>query len=128
MEVKIPTRAKTQNQVLWLIYEDEFHVAELKSLFPDYADKITSGSGSTTAYERYIRSNWEEYYENLNDYATCDRVWLRPSSYYILGEDEASQLRELFPEGVMFTVVNNNVVEVKEEKLDDHWTLTINRG
>jgi len=128
MEVKIPTRAKTQNQVLWLIYEDEFHVAELKSLFPDYADKITSGSGSTTAYERYIRSNWEEYYENLNDYATCDRVWLRPSSYYILGEDEASQLRELFPEGVMFTVVNNNVVEVKEEKLDDHWTLTINPG
>ena len=128
LEVKIPTRAQTQDQVLWLIYEDEFHIAQLRCLYPKFADKITSGSGSTTAYERYIRSNWEEYYENLNDYATCDRVWLRPDAYYLLETEDAALLKKTFPKGVFFTVINDNVVEITEECLDDHWTLTINPG
>jgi len=128
LEVKIPTRAKSQDQVLWLVYEDEFHVAQLKCLYPKYADEITEGSGSTTAYERYIRSNWEEYYENLNDYATCDRVWLRPEAYYLLDKENAALLKKTFPSGVFFTVIGETIVEVKEEKMDDHWTLTINPG
>jgi len=128
LEVKIPSRAKSQDQVLWLIYEDEFHVAQLKCLYLEYANKITEGSGSTTAYERYIRSNWEEYYENLNDYVTCDRVWLRPDAYYLLDKEDAALVKKTFPSGVFFTVINDTIVEVKEEKMDDHWTLTINPG
>lgn len=128
LEVKIPTRAKSQDQILWLIYEDEFHIAQLKCLYPDYADKITSGSTHTSSYERYIRSNWEEYYENLDQYATCDRIWFRPDAFYLLDKENALRLKGLFPNGVYFSVVNNNVLEVKDESLDDHWTITINPG
>src|SRR5262249_10964630 len=128
LQIKIPARAKTLDQCLWLIYEDEFHIAQLRCLYPDYADKIQPGTGSTTAYERYIRSNWEEYYENLNDYATTDRVWLRPDAYYLLEKEDAALLKKTFPKGVFFTVINECVVEVKEEAMDDHWSLTINPG
>jgi hypothetical protein len=128
LQVKIPVRAQSLDQVIWLIYEDEFHIAQLKCLYPEFADKITSSSSPTNAYERYIRSNWEEYYENLNDYATCDRVWLRDDSYYILPKDQAEELKSRFPNGIMFTVINNDIVEIKEEMLDDHWTMTFSPG
>lgn len=129
LEVKIPIRARTADEVGWVIIEEELHYAQLRKLYPEYAEKINGGeSAIASAYERWARSNFELDGETLENATTIQRVWLRPWAYYVLSKEDAVNLSKLYPEGAYFAVINNEIVEIKGEDMDTCWTFSENPG
>lgn len=127
LEVKIPSRATSQEDIIWCILEDEKHYSLLRSIYLEYYDNIKGGEADAeSSYERWARANYEISSETLEDYSTNRIVWLRPTSYAMEGKDVYDFLIKQFPDGVCFTVLAGLVVDFKSEKLDDSWVFGFN--
>ena len=127
LQVKIPTHASKKEEVLWCILEDEIHESHARYLYPDYRDKIQPGSKDDLAYDRWARSQYENMGELNQYYVTRRRVWLRPSAYEFLGDEETPEkLKALFPEGLMAVFMNQNLLYIESSEMDDHWTFSLN--
>jgi hypothetical protein len=124
--VKVPVWARNQQDCAYLIYSYETHYANVLEKYPDLRDDITSGSASYDLYEQWGRTSPQYKGEHPINNVTVRNVWLRPSSYNILNEDEAKELRKKYPTGLYACVVNEFVADAEEQKLDDYWTLTYN--
>lgn len=125
--VQVAPWAKDASQTPYLFLNEEFHVAQLQSEYPDFADKI-EGSMDAGLYDRWARTldiygHSAEAYGHL---ATKRTVWLRPWAYYQLNDAEKiAQLQAAFPSGLKATIINDMLVDIEEEELCDHWTIAI---
>jgi len=130
LEVKIPVFAKSKGEVIWVILEEEYHYSQLRHKYPDYYEKIKGGEGgAANSYERWARSNYEVTGETLENLTSLQRVWFKPDAFCILGDKELSdKLYEMYPEGIYFAVINDEIPEVKGENLDECWTFSENPG
>jgi len=124
LNVQIPFYATDLKNSPYLILETEHHISLAKALFPHLKDKITP-EDSYSSYERWARQPSEAFDTAALDLVTFRRVWLRPSGYYIIADDDLRRgLQESYPTGVYFLLLNDLFAEAYEENVDDHWTVS----
>lgn len=129
LEVKIPANARNRGQIYSVILEEEIHYSQLRHKFPDYFDKINGGEGnSSSSYERWARSNYELDGGTLENLTTMDRIWLKPDAFCVLDKETSDKLNKMYPKGVYYAVINDDVCEIKGESFDDCWTFSESPG
>jgi hypothetical protein len=133
LEWKLPIQAKNIHACDYAQKSAEFDVTFLKTKYPEHADKI-SASATPTAQSDYVRlarvsinmgmrpSNMTTDAQTYN--ATEQLTWCRPSFYQSAkSEGLKNWLLDTFPKGCMVAMVGNELVEAREESIDDHLTL-----
>src|SRR3990172_4853200 len=131
LNIKIPLYARTQKECLYLYYSFEEHYAQTIEKYPDLYDCFRGkGKGANTGYD-----SWEQWARLNPEYRTgsypVDNVtnktgWFRPACYNILDKERQRHWKRKFPHGIALTFVNQEFACAREQKLDEHWTLTIN--
>jgi hypothetical protein len=124
--VKVPVWARNQADCPYLIYSYETHYANVREEYPHLRDKVISGQSNYDLYEQWGRTSPQYRGERPINNVTVRNCWFRPSSYNILDEEDADELRKQFPDGVSACIVNDEVAHACNENLDDCWTLTYN--
>lgn len=138
--VKVPHWVRVQSQTPYLTLETEEHYAMLRDVYPEVADRINPSYQSDT-FERQARTNQDYLGDIPRDLTTYRRSWIRPWAFNLLlkgnpstqmsqepgGEmDDVSYLKSLYPDGVYLAKVDDLIVEAVPDKLDDHWTISVN--
>ena len=129
--IKVPVWARCQADCPYLIYSYETHYSNVLQIYPDLRGKIDRGEGGNSTggyelYEQWGRLSPQYLGEYPTNNVTVRNCWLRPSAFNTLEEDEAEELKKLFPDGAKVVMVNDCVAEYENEALDDRWTLTYN--
>lgn len=128
--VRTPTYAKKQEDMPYLRFSYETHFSNVLERWDHLRDKLDrdakpSGSGYDS-YERWGRLNTQYQGTFPNDMITVNHWWLRPSSFNVLAEKDAKELKNRFPDGCKVTFANDMFADAENECLDDCWTLTKN--
>lgn len=132
--VKVSLYARNQPACGYVILRIEDHIAKLKTIYETEDDKVTgkdgitisAGGGDTQLYERWGRIPIEYAGTMPKDMTTLRTGWLRPWYFNVLDNKEnASKLIAKYPDGVKVSVINDQIVDIEEEKLDDRWTISI---
>ena len=127
LNVKIPTYAFDQEACGYLIDYSDQHYAYLRHLYPSIRSEISMQTSDT--FERIARtpSLGRAYADdNTNSLLTLKMIWLRPWMFDSLEEDKAEELKNEFPDGVYFAVIDQTkplVADIRKEALDDCWTI-----
>jgi hypothetical protein len=124
--VKIPVWARNQADCSYLIYSYETHYSNAMAEFPDYRDKITRGGAGYDMYEQWGRTSPQYRGEHPINNVTVRKVWLRPSAYNVVNDDEMKDLIKDFPDGAKICIVDDCIVHAENASLDDSWTITKN--
>ena len=124
--IKVPVWARSQQDCPYLIHSYETHYANVLEKYPDLRDKITSGTSNYDLYEQWGRTSPQYRGEHPINNVTVRNCWFRPASYNVLNEDQADELRKLYPDGCKVVIVNDFVAHACNENLDDCWTITCN--
>lgn len=131
--IKVPNYARKQSDCPYLIYSYETnyasalykyqHLTKNEKLKKQINNKSTNGYSQYDAWGRLNLQYQNEYPMNV---VTCNTIWIRPSQFYVLSEEDAKKLEKLFPFGAKCVFINDVYAEACPEKLDDHWTLNYN--
>jgi hypothetical protein len=128
LHCKIPHWVRTQAQTPYLTLETEEDEALLMDVYPEVAHLISPTTPDTN--ERTARLNSDYNGDYPRHLATLKRTWVRPWAYNRLGPSAKSAdielLKKTYPEGCYVVHVNDMIVEAVPDKLDDHWTITVN--
>ena len=116
--VKVSPYAKDQKETPYLVLEYDEHISAARKRT---GRDINAGSDKH-AWERYSR-NPDPQESDDNHQVTVQCVWLRPEAYYYENNDIGDSLIELFPDGLYAELIDDEVIEVRNENLDDYWTL-----
>jgi hypothetical protein len=116
--VKVSPYARTQKDTPYLILEFDEHITEARARTGRNIDGRTDAS----SYERYSRDP-QGYESDDANRITTQCIWLRPCAYYYESVEIGNELKAQFPDGLYAEVVGDEVVEVRNEKLDDVWTI-----
>lgn len=126
--VKLPARCRKQDDCGYLLFSMEQHYALVKELFPDIAEKITTGA-TVESFGRYARRFSEVDYAESNQ-VTVHRCWFRPWLFNAVKEKETvALLKKTFPNGCHVVFVESGNVgaeifaEAYDEDFDDHWSV-----
>ena len=126
LHVKFPHWCRDQFSTPYIILETEENAGLMRSIYPEFADKITSSS-YPDVYDKEYRVPSAYKNDFPRDLVTVQRVWLRPWALNLIGDglgEEAMALKAKYPEGVYAVILNHSlVVEILQDKLDDHWTI-----
>lgn len=126
LHFKIPHYATKTSDINYVILETEMHYAVAKALYPDYADKIQENMVETTeAINRTQADNYSAI--PSRSLVTVSRFWCKPELYNVLGDDvekdgSASAMLKAYPDGKFATFIDNELVECKNEDMDEHWS------
>lgn len=127
MNIKIPSLAAKEEDIIWLIKEEEKHIALARSMFSEHRDKIDPHSNSDLDVDRQARASYEISDDTLMNYATIRWCWLKPAAFEILENvEDIKKLRDKYPSGVKAIFSSEVFLEAEEESLDEHWTVSIN--
>lgn len=123
LHVRIAPYVQDQADTPYLILEFEQHHSLARKLYPDYADKIGPSKVGSNEFSQQRATLYQGQTEGLDCWKM---VWLRTWAYEMLPDkDEVYQhLVELYPNGVKLVFVNDVLVEIANEDLDDHWTIS----
>lgn len=129
--VKIPNYASTQSDIPYLRLSYETHYANVLERYEKLREKLTPNSGAKNdgaydPYEAWGRLSPQYQGETPINSVTVNNYWFRPAAFNVLKEDEAKELKKLYPDGCKFVKVNDDFAEAIDEALDDHWTITYN--
>jgi predicted RNA-binding Zn-ribbon protein involved in translation (DUF1610 family) len=122
--VYMPFYCRRQEHLPYLRMRFEQHYANLKNLYPVLRKRgFTSRVDQENSEERGITVGVSS--ENLS---TVDCWWIRPWAYDILDdrEKERKKLKENYPDGIYAVLIDGELVEIHNESLDDHWSVTHN--
>ena len=125
--VKLPLYARKQEDIGYLLLQFEQHVSMLKSIFREKADQIEP-SQDEERYKRWARMD-SQYHSGYSpkDVCTVSCLWIRPTWYWNLKDRKTVDLLDkTYPNGCYAIFVNDELVEMNEENLDEHWTLSFN--
>lgn len=126
---QMPLYARAQKDMPYICLKFEQHNAMLRDFYSDaIRDKISVNGGSSNTYDRWARSFNAIQYSELQNQSTVACEWLRPWAFQCLGNQEkVDALKKMFPDGVYFEVINDNLLaRARPEQLDEHWEITNN--
>lgn len=129
LNIIVPQNSKSQKDVGFLICDREIHEAHAKALYPNIKDKISGGSSSDVAYDRWARASSEFGGDYVHYAVTHRHCWLRPWYYEMLSgadEDVYTHLKEKYPTGCRLALINEDLAEIVAEDLDECWELSFN--
>lgn len=137
MNVKVSLFARKQSECAYLQYafESSYTIAmdryELLRGNSNLKSRMAKGGGETNAggYDQYdMWARLSPQYMNAfpENIVTEKHTWLRPAAFNFLPEEDANKLRQKYPDGCKVVLVNSEFAAVKNEALDDYWTLTYN--
>jgi len=115
--IKVSPYAKDQSETPYLILEYDEHISQARSR----TGRDIKGSSDRHSYERYSRSPKD--FNDDNNLVTVQCVWLRPEAYYYDSLDIGDTLKELYPDGIYAELIDDEVIELRNENVDDYWTL-----
>lgn len=124
LHVAVPSWCRKQDDVPVLRLQFEQHVSTIRAAYKEHFDRINPNDGAQNSiYEKSSRLDKDtDVDESL---CTLTVRWIRPSAYATLGELELfEQLLEAYPKGAKVVSLGNTILEIVNEDLDDHWTLT----
>jgi len=122
--VKVSLYARNQESIGYLILRLDDHAAKFKKVYSEYADKISAEGGDTERYERWGRLPLEYLAGAMKNIATLRIFWFREWYFYNLSAEDAEFLSGKFPDGISVSIIGDTIVEKKQEKLDDKWTIS----
>lgn len=132
LHITVPFEAKALKECGFLICDEVLHKAPLLALYrkqlkgADDEDNKTAGRASSTAAaeaQYATQSPGESGRTMRSGYWMYSRVWLRPFMYELLPKAIREQCRQQFPSGMKIVFVGDTLVEIVEEKIDDHWAV-----
>lgn len=130
LNVKVPAWIRRLNDSPYLILETEEHYAKMQEIYKEIADDIQP-SANPEYSDRVHRTPTVYAGDTQSDLVTVKRCWLRPWAFNTLGlgdvnKEKVAELKAKFPTGVYVTIINDGLVcEAIEDKMDDHWTLSV---
>ena len=134
LQVDTDPTAEHIHEVPLLALEMETDIAELRAIFPGQKSQITAGAESATnpnaSYDRLVRtmvytSNFNVSADIFTERATFTQVWVQPTAYYRLDENNDSLLKMLqqkFPDGMKVSMVGQKVLDIRPAILEKEWT------
>jgi hypothetical protein len=126
--VKTPIWARSVKECMYLIYSYETHYANaIEEFGEDLDNEIQRGSQSSyDMYEQWGRTSPQYRGEQPVNNVTIRTAWLRPTSFNILNKEQSAALHKEFPDGVKVCVVDDQVANACNERMDDCWTILVN--
>ena len=124
LHVRVAPYVQDQEDSPYLILDVERHSFIAKREFPEFRDKIKKGTHSDSDYYSQYRA--EIYQGDCDHLDRWKMVWLRPIAYESFDEEQRNYLNENYPDGVKVTFINDVLVDIDNEDLDDHWTVSLN--
>jgi hypothetical protein len=133
LESKVPIASKTMEQWPYCMISTEKDLCLLKEENSDQAEEIKSGV-TGAGIEQVARSArvscaegtpmYQQSGDTLSFMGTETLCWFRPSAYRELSDEDADELRGLYPEGVYCKFVGDALLgKPKPESMDDHLTV-----
>jgi hypothetical protein len=121
--VHLPIYARNQELCPYLCLKFEQHYAAVKELYPKLAKKGINKRIDQDSDERGIGVEI-----NNKNLVTVECWWFRPWAYNIIDnkEDELKKLKDKYPDGIYAVFIDEQLVEINNEKLDDHWEISKN--
>lgn len=131
LQVKVPQYAKNQSNCGYLLLEFVQSGAMLRNIFRDAAPKIQS--------RKYFKGIDQfltvplQYTDQMPDNAcNVSCLWLRPWQFYDIYNANGDNLNlvyhlhKTYPEGCYALFIDDELMDVVEENLDHHWSMTTN--
>lgn len=121
--VYMPFYARRQEHCPYIRLRIEQHYAVLKNLYPKLKKRgFTPTIDHRDGDERGISVG------NEGNLCTVDCWWVRPWAYDVVdGKDkEIERLKGKFPDGFYAIIIDDVLVEINNESLDNHWSITSN--
>jgi hypothetical protein len=126
LEVKVPIATRDQAAYPFLNLSFEIDKSTAKALFPQIADKMTSGAEDSD-YERIARQNVMSGIGSTDaesDQVTYSRTWLRPSTFREIAEEsDRLDLEAAYPDGVLVEQIGDTFANARAENMDKVWTI-----
>lgn len=138
LEVKVPITAKCQEEMLYVQFSRERHIAFEKSENPKFADQIRGGAqgGSQDMYERTARlsvaqgtSYMSGSGDTLENLATEQQTWMLPAAFELDRKNhsdpdpELDEIERLFPSGCRVKIVSGEYVGSWDESHLECWKI-----
>jgi hypothetical protein len=122
LNVQVPSWVKYQRDTPYLKLSFEQHISLLRAAYPEKYDDIRADYYGESYDERNAR---QKAFDDTHQLCTVEVWWFRPWALAVNTKEEFEFLREKYPSGCKVVICNRNVVlEVVEESLDDHWSLS----
>jgi hypothetical protein len=131
LNVKTPAYIKDQFATPYLILETEEEVGLMREIYLEMDYKIEA-TAAPDSYERESRVPTNYRQDFPRNQCTVQRCWLRPwalNSGLTSGfdKDKIAAIKTKYPKGIYVVIINRTlVVEILEDALDEHWTLSEN--
>jgi hypothetical protein len=135
--VRFPAFVRKQEDMPYIALEYEQPISLVESVYPELAGGITGTISDTGGQNIWARTN-QDYNGSVPDgVCTVSQVWFRPWALNKYGlqspgfdvdnipEELKTALKE-FPTGCRCVFINDELAEVHEEDLDEHWTVSVN--
>ena len=121
--VHIPIYARSQENIPYLCLKFEQHYAAIKEMYPKLAKKGLNAKIDYDADERGVGIN-----TNKSNLVTVECWWFRPWSFNIIDnkEEDITKLKKNYPDGIYAVFIDDQLVEINNENLDDHWEISKN--
>ena len=126
MHVTIPPFIRKQSGTPYLILKSLQHKAEMMDIYGKDEETRMRIEGSARYGDN--ENQFIAFNDNIvnEEQSILRQVWLRPWSFFSLGEGmmtEIDQLRKMYPDGVKVTFVNDELVDIEPSDLDDEWVI-----
>ena len=121
--VHLPFYARSQDLLPYLCLKFEQHYSAVKEIYPKLAKKGINKRVDADSDERGIEV--EITNKNL---VTVECWWFRPWAYNIIDgmDDQLKKLKDKYPDGIYAVFIDEELVEINNERLDDHWEISKN--
>jgi hypothetical protein len=133
LNIKVAFNARNQSECGYLILSKEENIAYINEKYADIlGENWLMPTSDMMDYDRYGRQIFSFDSETAN-LITVHTAWFRPWFYKILGKNHDETIKKLqkdYPDGLKVIIVNNTtgngiILEAVNEKLDDHWTISV---
>lgn len=134
LELKIPPYARELRDFPYIAWPTEIHRSKILAMYPNVREKVGGAqalTGTSDTQERQARialslakrssASGAEMSEGL---VTFHRVWLRPSTFYLVKDiEKRDQLLQLYPSGCYVAFADDEYCESRDESMDDCWRI-----
>lgn len=122
LNVEVPSHVKMQEDTPYLKLEFEQHISVIRATYHEKYDELKAETWGSNYEERYARSR--NSFDDRYELATVKIFWFRPWAMATRSKEDYQRFSSKYPNGARVVIVNRKVLEVTNEALDDHWTIS----